>query len=86
MLDLENINMCQNINKPNHFSGAYDTQNLVVRRGQEFVVRVSFNRALVQQDDFQLEFLIGESGSGTGSCRINKSQADGTTDFWFCRN
>lgn len=52
--------MCQSINKPNHYTTAYNTENLVVRRGQEFIIRVTFNRTLSPADDFQLEFLIGE--------------------------
>ncbi|XP_062235158.1 coagulation factor XIII A chain-like isoform X2 [Platichthys flesus] len=64
-LSVENVDMCQLINKPNHFTTAYDLQNLVVRRGQEFVVRITFSRALTQQDDFQLEFLIGSNPSAS---------------------
>ncbi|XP_039982997.1 coagulation factor XIII A chain-like isoform X2 [Xiphias gladius] len=55
--------MCQQINKPNHFTSAYDVENLVVRRGQEFVVRVTFSRPLTEGDEFQLEFLIGSNPS-----------------------
>nr|XP_046226724.1 coagulation factor XIII A chain-like [Scatophagus argus] len=62
-LSVQHINMCQQINKPNHYTTAYDTQNLVVRRGQEFLIRVTFNRPLTDQDDFQLEFLIGSNPS-----------------------
>ncbi|XP_051796722.1 coagulation factor XIII A chain-like [Acanthochromis polyacanthus] len=62
-LTVENVDMSQQINKPKHYTTAYETQNLVVRRGHEFVVRVSFNRELVQEDDFQLEFLIGSNPS-----------------------
>uniref|UniRef100_A0A3P8RWH6 Transglutaminase-like domain-containing protein n=1 Tax=Amphiprion percula TaxID=161767 RepID=A0A3P8RWH6_AMPPE len=62
-LSVENVDMSQQINKPKHYTTAYDTQSLVVRRGHEFMVRVTFNRELVQQDDFQLEFLIGSNPS-----------------------
>ncbi|XP_060950230.1 coagulation factor XIII A chain-like [Limanda limanda] len=64
-LSVQNVDMCQPVNKPNHFTSAYDIPNLVVRRGQEFVVRITFSRALTQQDDFQLEFLIGSSPSAS---------------------
>lgn len=57
---VHSIDMCQSINKPNHYTTAYDIENLVVRRGQEFIIRVTFNRMLSPADDFQLEFLIGE--------------------------
>uniref|UniRef100_A0A672FU78 Transglutaminase-like domain-containing protein n=1 Tax=Salarias fasciatus TaxID=181472 RepID=A0A672FU78_SALFA len=63
MLFVEHIDMCQNINKPTHYTTEYDTNNLVVRRGQEFIIRVTFSRLLTQQDDFQLEFLIGPNPS-----------------------
>lgn len=59
-LSVESVDMCQQTNKANHYTTAYDTSNLVVRRGQEFIVRVTFNREVVPGDDFQLEFLIGE--------------------------
>lgn len=57
---VDSIDMCQSINKPNHYTTSYDIENLVVRRGQEFIIRVTFNRAMLPADDFQLEFLIGE--------------------------
>ncbi|XP_070709475.1 coagulation factor XIII A chain-like [Pempheris klunzingeri] len=62
-LAVQSVDMCQQINKPNHFTTAYDTNNLVIRRGQEFVVRLIFNRPLTQGDDFQVEFLIGANPS-----------------------
>ncbi|KAA8579884.1 hypothetical protein FQN60_006977, partial [Etheostoma spectabile] len=62
-LSVQKVDMCQKINEPQHRTGAYDTPNLVVRRGQEFQVKVTFNRPLAERDDFQLEFLIGENPS-----------------------
>ncbi|XP_051241809.1 coagulation factor XIII A chain-like [Dicentrarchus labrax] len=62
-LSVQHVDMCQQLNKPNHYTTAYDIQNLVVRRGQEFVVRVTFSRPLAEADDFQLEFLIGSNPS-----------------------
>lgn len=53
------VDMCQQMNKRSHFTSAYDTPNLVVRRGQEFLIRVTFSRPLGPNDDFQLEFRIG---------------------------
>ncbi|CAK6984852.1 divergent protein kinase domain 1C [Scomber scombrus] len=55
------IDMCLDTNKANHHTSAYDTPNLVVRRGKEFLIRVTFNRPPTEADDYQLEFLIGES-------------------------
>ncbi|XP_041816920.1 coagulation factor XIII A chain-like [Chelmon rostratus] len=69
-LMVENVDMCQQVNKPNHYTTAYDTQNLVVRRGQEFVMRVTFSRPLTQEDDFQLEFLIGSNPSPSKGSQV----------------
>uniref|UniRef100_A0A3Q3LQG3 protein-glutamine gamma-glutamyltransferase n=1 Tax=Mastacembelus armatus TaxID=205130 RepID=A0A3Q3LQG3_9TELE len=55
--------MCLEINKPNHYTSAYDINNLVVRRGQEFIMKVTFSRPLTDSDDFQVEFLIGSDPS-----------------------
>ncbi|XP_032394439.1 coagulation factor XIII A chain [Etheostoma spectabile] len=64
-LSVLKVNMGQQINEPQHRTGFYDTPNLVVRRGQEFLVKVTFNRPLAQSDDFQLEFLIGKGPTPT---------------------
>ncbi|XP_028427271.1 coagulation factor XIII A chain [Perca flavescens] len=64
-LSVQKVNMCQQINRPQHKTASYNTPNLVVRRGQEFLLRVTFNRPLAQSDDFQLEFLIGENPSAS---------------------
>ncbi|TDG96376.1 hypothetical protein EPR50_G00240520 [Perca flavescens] len=64
-LSVQNVDMCQQINEPQHNTVAFDTPNLVVRRGQQFLVKVTFNRPLAQSDDFQLEFLIGGNPSAS---------------------
>ncbi|XP_054479180.1 coagulation factor XIII A chain-like [Anoplopoma fimbria] len=56
---VENVNMCQQVNQPKHNTTSYNTTNLVVRRGQEFLMLVTFNRPLMKDDYFQVEFLIG---------------------------
>ncbi|XP_041824738.1 coagulation factor XIII A chain-like [Melanotaenia boesemani] len=58
-LQVTNINMCKEVNEPNHNTSEYMTKQLVVRRGQQFVVEVTFSRPVTPQDDFQMEFLIG---------------------------
>ncbi|CAN9506060.1 unnamed protein product [Ophioblennius macclurei] len=63
VLFVEHMDMCQDSNKPRHFTTPYDTHNLVVRRGQEFDMKVTFSRPLTRQDDFQVEFLIGSNPS-----------------------
>uniref|UniRef100_A0A667YVR0 protein-glutamine gamma-glutamyltransferase n=1 Tax=Myripristis murdjan TaxID=586833 RepID=A0A667YVR0_9TELE len=62
-LSVSHVDMCQQINRPAHHTVAFDNANLVVRRGQEFVLRVSFSRPPTPDDDFQLEFLIGSNPS-----------------------
>uniref|UniRef100_A0A669AZQ6 protein-glutamine gamma-glutamyltransferase n=1 Tax=Oreochromis niloticus TaxID=8128 RepID=A0A669AZQ6_ORENI len=90
LLEALNINMCQDVNKPKHYTTDYYMQNLVVRRGQEFVMQVTFNRPLAPEDDFHIEFAIGSDpspnkgslimvtfgnrGSGSWSGRILQSQ------------
>ncbi|XP_028288153.1 coagulation factor XIII A chain-like [Parambassis ranga] len=57
------IDMRQQVNRSKHYTSAYDTQNLLIRRGQEFTIQVTFNRPPTPQDYFQLEFLIGSDPS-----------------------
>ncbi|KAM9337122.1 coagulation factor XIII A chain-like [Symphorus nematophorus] len=64
-LTVQQVDMCQSVNKPAHHTTYYDLHNLVVRRGFEFFIRVTFSRTLTPQDDFQLEFLIGANPSVT---------------------
>ncbi|XP_061614255.1 coagulation factor XIII A chain-like [Phyllopteryx taeniolatus] len=63
VLSVADVDMCREINMPEHRTRAYDTQNLVVRRGQEFVLHVTFSRPVTPRDKFQLEFLIGSNPS-----------------------
>ncbi|XP_077952530.1 coagulation factor XIII A chain-like [Gasterosteus aculeatus] len=58
-LSVNGVDMMLQSNSQKHFTKNYEVSNLVVRRGQEFTVRVTFSRPLTQGDDFQLEFLIG---------------------------
>lgn len=60
-LSVVGIDMCVSINKPNHFTSSYDTDLLVIRRGQQWLMRVTFSRPLTEADDLKIEFLIGES-------------------------
>ncbi|KAK5897682.1 hypothetical protein CgunFtcFv8_015164 [Champsocephalus gunnari] len=59
ILEVRQVDMSQSINKPKHHTSSYDLKNLVIRRGEEFTMRVSFNRVPEPEDDFQIEFLIG---------------------------
>ncbi|KAM4605972.1 coagulation factor XIII A chain-like [Polymixia lowei] len=65
-LSVESVDMCLKINRQNHHTDAYDNQlQLVVRRGQEFVIQVTFSRPLTPADDYQIEFLIGSNPSAS---------------------
>lgn len=55
------VDMCRDVNMPKHRTEAYDTKYLVIRRGQEFVLHVTFSRPVTPRDKFKLEFLIGAS-------------------------
>ncbi|KAM9713032.1 coagulation factor XIII A chain-like [Menidia menidia] len=57
------VNMRQDFNEARHFTAEFQSRQLVVRRGQQFVLDVTFSRPLTPQDDFQLEFLIGADPS-----------------------
>uniref|UniRef100_A0A3B5KRI1 Transglutaminase-like domain-containing protein n=1 Tax=Xiphophorus couchianus TaxID=32473 RepID=A0A3B5KRI1_9TELE len=59
-LSVVGVDMRKEVNAAHHYTGEYMTDVLVVRRGQQFIIDVSFNRPATPQDDFQLEFLIGE--------------------------
>lgn len=59
-LSVHSIDMCQLDNKTTHHTTNYDIENLVVRRGLQFFIRVNFSRDVTTDDDFQLEFMIGE--------------------------
>ncbi|XP_057680600.1 coagulation factor XIII A chain-like [Corythoichthys intestinalis] len=60
-LSVQAVDMCRHINMPKHRTQAYVTDNLVVRRGQEFVLHVTFSRSITPRDRFRLEFLIGSN-------------------------
>ncbi|XP_061876782.1 coagulation factor XIII A chain-like [Entelurus aequoreus] len=62
-LSVVEIDMCKQKNKPLHRTQFYDIKNLVIRRGEEFYIRVTFNRPLTDRDRFMLEFLIGSHPS-----------------------
>lgn len=52
------------INKQQHHTDFYSSDYLIVRRGQEFQVKISFNRPYKPAEDkFALEFVIGEQST-----------------------
>ncbi|XP_054592136.1 coagulation factor XIII A chain [Nothobranchius furzeri] len=62
-LSVVGVNTRQDLNEGPHNTHDYVTNQLVVRRGQQFTIDVTFNRPLTPQDDFQVEFLIGSDPS-----------------------
>ena len=59
-LKVVTVDMLQKRNKVEHHTASYDSPQLIIRRGQEFFVSVTFNRPPSPTDKFQLEFMIGE--------------------------
>jgi len=47
-------------NKKDHNTDKYVSSNLIVRRNKEFTIIIHFNRDFNEQDNVELEFLIGE--------------------------
>ncbi|XP_064199891.1 coagulation factor XIII A chain [Anguilla rostrata] len=64
-LDIWDVNMLaqpNEINKREHHTSLYSSPLLIVRRAQEFQIRITFNRAYdPSKDQFLLEFVIGSS-------------------------
>ncbi|XP_060921117.1 coagulation factor XIII A chain-like [Labrus mixtus] len=81
-LSVVKVDMCQSINKPNHYTVAYDITNLVVRRGKQFVIRITFNRPIVRGDDFQVEFLIGSHPSPSKGTLLAVTFGDRKGSSW----
>ncbi|KAL0970145.1 hypothetical protein UPYG_G00237770 [Umbra pygmaea] len=69
-LDITNVDMLRgknDVNKPQHNSQMYANDSLIVRRGQEFQIKVTFDRPYKPtKDQFAVEFVIG------GSPQFNK--------------
>ncbi|XP_038126333.1 coagulation factor XIII A chain [Cyprinodon tularosa] len=64
-LDIWDVDMMRGrdqSNKIEHHTNLYQSDNLIVRRGQEFTVKITFNRPYKpNQDKFAVEFVIGSS-------------------------
>lgn len=64
-LDIWDVDMMrrpEEINKTEHHTALYNSDYLIVRRGQEFQVKITFNRPYnPAEDKFALEFTIGSS-------------------------
>uniref|UniRef100_A0A3B4AC55 Transglutaminase-like domain-containing protein n=1 Tax=Periophthalmus magnuspinnatus TaxID=409849 RepID=A0A3B4AC55_9GOBI len=53
--------MDKSMNIANHHTGMYITETLVVRRGDPIFLKLTFNRPVTAQDNFQVQFRIGQS-------------------------
>lgn len=66
-LDIWDVDMMRGkneINKQQHHTVFYSSDYLIVRRGQEFQVKISFNRPYKPAEDkFAVEFVIGEQST-----------------------
>ncbi|KAM6949075.1 coagulation factor XIII A chain [Aplochiton taeniatus] len=64
-LDIWDVNMLkrpEEVNKQHHHTGLYASDFLIVRRAQEFQVKITFDRTYKpDQDKFAVEFVIGSS-------------------------
>lgn len=59
--DVDMVKSKEQINKQQHHTGFYNSDYLIVRRGQEFQVKITFNRPYKPAEDkFAVEFVIGE--------------------------
>ncbi|NWR55134.1 TGM4 glutamyltransferase, partial [Bucorvus abyssinicus] len=54
------IDFLKSQNGPQHHTDAYNIKNLVVRRGQPFLIQLSFSRELMASDKLSVRFGIGE--------------------------
>ncbi|XP_041840903.1 coagulation factor XIII A chain isoform X2 [Melanotaenia boesemani] len=60
--DVDMIKRPDDSNKMNHHTMLFNSDYLIVRRGQEFQVRITFNRPYKPNEDkFAVEFVIGSS-------------------------
>uniref|UniRef100_W5N165 protein-glutamine gamma-glutamyltransferase n=2 Tax=Lepisosteus oculatus TaxID=7918 RepID=W5N165_LEPOC len=84
-LDVWDMNMLKTrdeINKKEHRTHLYNNDNLIVRRGQQFQIKITFNREYnPAKDKFWVEFLIGRYPQGNKGTYVavspNQDQTDG---------
>lgn len=60
--DVDMMKMPDGTNKTDHHTTLYNSDYLIVRRGQEFQVKITFSRPYKPSEDkFALEFVIGKT-------------------------
>ncbi|CDQ95274.1 unnamed protein product [Oncorhynchus mykiss] len=88
-LDIWDVNMLRKpdeVNKRQHTTHLYATDNLIVRRGQEFQLKVTFDRPYKPSDDqFAVEFVIGGSPQFSKGTYIPVSVASDRQSPWAGR-
>uniref|UniRef100_A0A3B4AAX4 Transglutaminase-like domain-containing protein n=1 Tax=Periophthalmus magnuspinnatus TaxID=409849 RepID=A0A3B4AAX4_9GOBI len=60
-LVVQDVDLSKSMNIANHHTGMYITETLVVRRGDPIFLKLTFNRPVTAQDNFQVQFRIGQS-------------------------
>uniref|UniRef100_A0A674BFZ5 protein-glutamine gamma-glutamyltransferase n=1 Tax=Salmo trutta TaxID=8032 RepID=A0A674BFZ5_SALTR len=88
-LDIWDVNMLRNpdeVNKRQHTTHLYANDHLIVRRGQEFQLKVTFDRPYKPSDDqFAVEFVIGGSPQFSKGTYIPVSVASDRQSPWAGR-
>ena len=56
------MDLCASQNRKDHHTAEYELEDLIVRRGQKFEIKVTFNRKFNDKTDvIVLQFVIGKS-------------------------
>ncbi|KAF4087813.1 hypothetical protein AMELA_G00075550 [Ameiurus melas] len=86
-LAVMNINMYEEINRLAHHTDAYKISKLIIRRGQEFIMGIVFNRRFdLKTDLFVIEFLIGKNPIPTQKTLISVTPGENKqTSNWGVR-
>ncbi|XP_055007177.1 coagulation factor XIII A chain [Boleophthalmus pectinirostris] len=58
-LSVQDVDLMKSMNASAHRTAAYQTEALVIRRGDPFFLKLTFNRPIRDQDSFQVQFRIG---------------------------
>ncbi|KAM8967046.1 protein-glutamine gamma-glutamyltransferase 4 [Pelodytes ibericus] len=59
LLRTTNVNLLKSENARVHNTTEFDSQHLIVRRGQGFTLKISFDRQLTENDKVMLQFTVG---------------------------
>ncbi|XP_045078272.1 coagulation factor XIII A chain [Coregonus clupeaformis] len=88
-LDIWDVNMLRKpneVNKQQHSTYLYASDHLIVRRGQEFQLKVTFDRPYKPSDDkFAVEFVIGGSPQFSKGTYIPVSVTSDRQSLWAGR-